>query len=102
MYIISLLAPVPMPRALSVCLAIVAAIQIQLAAASPVVEDAPITPQIAELAERLGIDPVRDPSRFMIDAARFLYVTTDSRSTVFAPPSRGASAPAPAQPTIPV
>ena len=67
-----------MPRAPYCCLAIVAAFQIHLAAASPA-DDAPIAPRVAELADRLGIDPARDRARFMTDIARLLYATSDAR-----------------------
>lgn len=67
-----------MPRAPFFCLAIVAAFPLHLAAASPV-DDAPIAPRVAELAERLGIEPARDRARFMTDIARLLYATSDSK-----------------------
>lgn len=67
-----------MPRASCFCFAIVAAFQIHLAAASPA-DDAPIAPRVAELAERLGIDPARDRARFMTDIARLLYATSDAK-----------------------
>ena len=79
-----------MPRPLFLCLAIVAAFQIHLAAAAPA-DDLPIAPRVEELAGRLGIDPTRDPARFMADMARLLYATSDNR-----PPELIAQRPTPA------
>lgn len=68
-----------MPRGPLISFAIVAAFSLHPAAAAPVVEDAPIAPAVAEIVERLGFDPARDPSRFMTDVARVLYASPDSR-----------------------
>jgi hypothetical protein len=77
-----------MPRALFVSFAIVAAFQLHPAAASTV-EDAPITPSVAALAARLGLEIARDRARFMSDIARLLYAASDAR-----PPELTASRPA--------
>src|SRR5215212_11799883 len=68
-----------MPRALYFCFAIVAAFQLPAVAASPV-EDAPITPAVAALAQRLAIDPSGDRPRFISNVARMLYAIADAKS----------------------
>src|SRR3954471_4469718 len=68
-----------MPRALFACSTIVAAFLIHLAAASLVVEEAPIAPPVAALAARLELEPSRDRVHFMAEAARLLYATQDSK-----------------------
>jgi hypothetical protein len=68
-----------MPRALYFCFAIVAAFQLDAVAASPV-EEVPITPSVAALAQRLGIDPSDDRPRFMSDVVRMLYANADAKS----------------------
>ena len=79
-----------MPRALSFTFAIVAAFQLHLAAASPV-EDAPIAPAVAALAERLGMEPSRDRARFMTEIARLLYATESTKPPVLTGVRAGAA-----------
>jgi hypothetical protein len=90
-----------MPRALYFCFAIVAAFQLPAVAASPV-DDAPITPSVAALAQRLGIDPSDDRPRFMSNVARMLYANKDAKSPALtaSPAVRGAPGASPV--TVPV
>lgn len=71
-----------MPRALLVSTTIVAAFQLHLAAASSIVEDAPITPPVAALAAKLDVEPSRDRLHFMAEVARRLYAAQDARTPV--------------------
>lgn len=66
-----------MPRSLLVSTTIVAAFQLHLAAATPLVENAPLDPQMAAFATGLDVTPTRDRGRFMADIARRLYPTSD-------------------------
>src|SRR5688572_5828745 len=62
-----------MPRAPILCLTIVAAFQLHPAAAQSISEDAPVTEGVAAVARTLGIDPARDPARFLTELTRLLY-----------------------------
>ncbi|MQA30580.1 MAG: hypothetical protein GEU82_12225 [Luteitalea sp.] len=66
-----------MPRALLLCTTIVAAFQLQLAAASPHIEDAPVTPAVSAIAARLGIEAARDRVDFLSEVTRLLYTPPD-------------------------
>src|SRR5687768_6399960 len=68
-----------MPRALLLCTTIVAAFQLRLAAASPNVEDAPVTPGVSAIAVRLGIEAARHPADFLSQITRLLNTRPDSR-----------------------
>lgn len=69
-----------MPRALSVCSTIVAAFQLQLAAAAPTTtEDVPITVPVAALAERVALDVQRDRARFVPEIIRRVYTPPSNR-----------------------
>jgi hypothetical protein len=61
-----------MPRALALCFTIVAAFHTQLVAAAPLTPVAVTTP-VAALAERLGMDVVRDRGRFVAEIIRRIY-----------------------------
>ncbi len=92
-----------MPRALLVCSTIVAAFQIHLAAAPALVEDLPIPPSVLAVAERAGVDPQRDPARFMVDLAQALYVSVESRPPVLTgPPVVAPKAPGDTPLTVPI
>src|SRR3954469_1030733 len=80
MYIISFLAGKKMPRALFLCTTIVAAFQIHLAAASPIIEDAPVMPGVAAIAAHLGIDAARDRAAFLSEITRLLYTPGEGRT----------------------
>jgi hypothetical protein len=69
-----------MPRALFFCTSIVAAFQLHLAAASPNVEDAPVTPAVSAIAARVGVDAARDRGMFLSDAIRLSYAVGDGRA----------------------
>src|SRR5215475_4571520 len=66
-----------MPRALYLCIAIVAAFQLPAAAAP--VEDIPIPPSVAALADRLGVDLANNRANFLSEIARLLYTSADSK-----------------------
>lgn len=72
-----------MPRALCVCSTIVAAFQLQLAAAAPpaTTEEVPITAPVASLAERVGVDVERDRPRFVPEIIRRVYSPPPHRQT---------------------
>src|SRR5688500_3856350 len=75
-----------MPRALSVCSTIVAACQLQLAAAAPPTpEDAPITVPVAALAERVALDLQRDRARFVPEIIRRVYTPPAHRQPIVVP-----------------
>ena len=57
-----------MPRALCLCFAIVAAFQLPAAAAA--VEDIPIPPSVAALADRVGVDLAHNRANFLSEIAR--------------------------------
>ena len=67
-----------MPRALLLCFTIVAAFQTQLAAAPPLTQVA-VTAPVAALAERLGMNVVRDRGRFVAEIVRRVYLPPTSR-----------------------
>jgi hypothetical protein len=79
MYIISSLALETMVRALLLCTTIVAAFPLPLAARAPNIEEAPVTPAIAALAARLGIDVVHDRARFVSEITRLLHAPGDGK-----------------------
>src|SRR4051812_1200182 len=79
MYIIRFLFQRTMPRALLLCTTIVAAFELQLAAASPNLVDAPVSPAVAALAVRVGIDPATDASRFVPEMTRILHSPGEGR-----------------------
>ena len=68
-----------MPRALLLCTTIVAAFELQLAAASPNLVDVPVPPAVATLAVRIGIDPATDASRFVPEITRILHSPGEGR-----------------------
>lgn len=68
-----------MSRAFVVGVTIVAAFQLGLAAAPAVVDDVVVTPPVAALAFRSGVDPLRDPTGFISEMARALYASADAR-----------------------
>src|SRR3954466_13562078 len=80
MYIISFLVRETMPRALFLCTSIVAAFQIHLAAASPNVEDVPVSPGALAIAAHLGLDTARDHAAFLSEITRLLYTPAESRN----------------------
>jgi hypothetical protein len=67
-----------MPRVLLLCFTIVAAFQTELAAAPPIVQ-VPVTPSVASLAERVGMDVARDRARFVSELVRRIYSPPASR-----------------------
>ncbi len=70
-----------MPRALTLCLSIVAAFPLPLsAAAAPPIAQAPITTAVAALAERVGMDLVRDRPRFVPEIIRRVYSPPSNRT----------------------
>lgn len=93
-----------MPRAVFVCITIVAAFQLHLAAAPASVEDLPVAPQVSALAARLDVELSRDRWRFMADMARALYAAPDSKPPTFAAirPAAGAAEPGEPPPRVPV
>ncbi len=72
-----------MPRALFFFATIVAAFPLHLAAATPTFEDVPMPTPVAELALRLGLDPVRDRAMFMPEMVRLLYADGEAKPLVF-------------------
>src|SRR5689334_899480 len=62
-----------MPRALLLCTTIVAAFQLQPAAASTPVSDAPVPPAVVAVGVRLGVDAAQEPARFIPEITRLLY-----------------------------
>jgi hypothetical protein len=66
-----------MPRALCFCFAIVAAFQLPAAAAA--VEDIPIPPSVAALADRVGVDLAHNRANFLSEIARLLYTNADAK-----------------------
>src|SRR5262245_42065172 len=79
-----------MPRALCLCFAIVAAFQLPAAAAP--VEDIPIPPSVAALADRLGVDLAHNRANFLSEIARLLYTSGDSKPPALTPPRVNESA----------
>jgi hypothetical protein len=69
-----------MPRALFLCLTIVAVFPLQLAAAPAISEDAPVTADVAAAARQVGLDPSQDRGRFVAELARLLYTPPNGRS----------------------
>src|SRR5262245_9405167 len=65
---------------LCACTLIVAAFQVELAAAAAVSEDLPVPGGVAALAQVLAIDPAPDRGRFMFEATRLIYETTEIRN----------------------
>src|SRR5262245_17393379 len=70
-----------MPRALCFCFAIVAAFHLPAAAAS--LEDLPIPPSVAALADRVGVDLANNRASFLTEMARLLYTNADAKPPVF-------------------
>jgi hypothetical protein len=70
-----------MPRLLFLCVTIVAAFQLRLAAATPPIAHVPVTPAVAALAERLGMDLDRDRGRFVAEIIRRIYSPPPSRQS---------------------
>src|ERR1700730_18268266 len=68
-----------MPRVLCLCLSIVAAFPVYLAAAPPISEDAPVASDVVAVARTLGLDPPRDRARFVSEFARLLYTSPSGR-----------------------
>jgi hypothetical protein len=68
-----------MPRRLFACCAIVAAFQLHSAAA-PSVEEVPLTPAVAAVAAKYGVDRLRDRARFIADIVKRLYPVADGRA----------------------
>ena len=84
-----------MPRRLAFFLTIVAVFPFRLAAATTTMHDAPIAPQVAELAARLDIDPAHDRVRFMAEMARLLYSSPDARPPLLRPTKSDAAVASP-------
>jgi hypothetical protein len=85
-----------MRRLLWVCSSIVAAFPLHLAAAAPI-EQVPVTPPVAAVAERFGVDVARARAQFVPEIIRLIYSVPPSRFTplnIPAPP-RGAPATGP-------
>ncbi len=70
-----------MPRALYLCLTIVAAFPPRLFAAGPAVVMAPVSPAVVEAARTLGMEPERDRGRFLSDLVRLLHGGPPHRGT---------------------
>jgi hypothetical protein len=70
-----------MPRALLLCLTIVAAFPLPLGAAPPISDDVPVPVSIAAVARSLGLDPARQRARFMAEFVRLLYTPPDGKSS---------------------
>ena len=66
-----------MPRALLLCSTIVAVFQLQLAAETLPVEDAPVPGSVIAVATELGMEPPFDRARFMSELIRLLYMPRD-------------------------
>jgi hypothetical protein len=72
-----------MPRLLFAGLTIVAA----FLAGTPVsAEDVPLTPQMIELADRLYVDPLQAPTRFLPEIVRLLYGIETPKAAPLVPP----------------
>jgi len=84
-----------MPRRLAFFLTIVAVFPFRLAAATTTMHDAPIAPQVAELAARLDIDPAHDRVRFMAEMARLLYSSPDAKPPLLRPTKSDAAVASP-------
>src|ERR1700680_2076619 len=69
-----------MPRVLYLCLSIVAAFPVYLAAAPPISEDAPVAAELVAVARTIGLDPPRDRARFISEFARLLYTQPSGRN----------------------
>jgi hypothetical protein len=67
-------------RSLCACTLIVAAFQLELAAATVTSDDVPVPGGVAALAHVLAIDPVPDRGRFMFEATRLVYETIEVRN----------------------
>src|SRR5439155_24048777 len=68
----------------SLCVSIVAAFQVQLAAAVAVSEEVPVPGGTAAAARVLGIDKPPDPPRFAAEIIRLVYDSTERQSTALA------------------
>ena len=73
-----------MPRALFLCLTIVAAFPLGSVAASPIAEDAPVSAEIAAVARLVEMDPSRDRARFMAELTRLLHTQPPQRTPALA------------------
>src|SRR5580700_5413347 len=71
-----------MPRAIVLCLALLAACQPPLAAAAPVYENVPLSASTLRLADSFGLTFDR-PAEFVAELVRLLYMQLDvTRSTI--------------------
>lgn len=95
-----------MPRPLLLSTTIVAAFQLHSAAAATLVTDAPISPAVATVAQRVEITPAADRGRFIVDIVPLLYLNSDSRiepDLFREPPARaGVTSGVPVPVTVPV
>ena len=66
------------------CLTIVAAFSVGLAAAPPISEDVPVPAEVVAVARSLGLDPPRDRARFLSEFARLLYTPPIGKSVAVA------------------
>ncbi|HWF84754.1 MAG TPA: hypothetical protein VG222_07915, partial [Vicinamibacterales bacterium] len=66
------------------CITIVAAFQMQVAAADVVSEDVPVTGGTAALAQAAGLSVAPDRARFVAEIARVLYSIADGHSLLLA------------------
>jgi hypothetical protein len=78
-----------MPRAVLLCSTIVAAFQLQTAAIAATTEHVPLTPAVAALAGRVGLDVKRDRSRLVPELIRILYASPNSKPPSIAQPTPG-------------
>src|SRR5215472_3702601 len=78
-----------MPRAVLLCSTIVAAFQLQTVAIAATTEHVPLTPAVAALAERVGLDVKRDRPRFVPELIRVLYAPPNSRPPSISQPTAG-------------
>jgi len=81
-----------MPRVLLWCITIVAAFPLQASAATPAITHVPVTPAVAALAERLGMDVSRDRGRFTPEIIRRIYSPPQSRRVPLEIPAAAPSA----------
>jgi hypothetical protein len=94
-----------MLRALLLCLTIVAGFPLHSVAATPISEDAPVTPEVAALARLVDVDPVSDRARFMSALIRLLYTQPSQRTPATATLGDAlprALAPSPTRLSVPV
>jgi hypothetical protein len=70
-----------MPRAILVCLTIVAAFSVRLGAENVVTEDVPVPGGIAAIAEALGLPTTPDRARFIAEIARLAYPAAEGTQT---------------------